>query len=97
MRGTCLDCVRKHLAQASALMDEAGCGYSFHKWYAVGHLAEAESECRALYPLFTQEIRECRLKIMNGETEPCFDQLIIKACRLAGEEVVLHHQNSKTF
>jgi tetratricopeptide (TPR) repeat protein len=74
-RETCLDCVRKHLAQASVLMDEAALGYPHHRWYAYGHLAEAESESRREYPEFSKEVRECRVQIMHndfqGAVEDC--------------------------
>lgn len=45
MREPCMVCVLKHLGQAHVLMDEAENGYPLYKWLAVGHLAEAESEC----------------------------------------------------
>lgn len=99
-RVNCLDCVREHLAQASILMDEAALGYPHHRWYAVGHLAEAESECRSKYEAFANKIRECRLVIMANEPvepEACFDKLILDACRLAGEKIEFHPLNSKKF
>lgn len=96
-RISCLDCVRKHLSQASILMDESALGYPHHKWFAVGHLAEAESECRREHLEFAKEIRKCRLAIMNGNEEPCFDTLLITACSVAGENVVLDKNNSKTI
>lgn len=99
LRINCLDCVRKHIAQASVLMDEAAMGYPHHKWYAVGNLAEAESESRNDYPEFANKIRECRLKIMGIEPNPetCFDDLILEACKLAGEPIKFHPLNSKQF
>ena len=60
MRRSCLDCTRKHLAQASILMCEARLGYPTHKWMALGHLAEAEAECLTEYPHLAIMIREQR-------------------------------------
>ncbi len=98
-RKSCWDCVRKHIAQASVLMDEAKLGYPFHRWYAVGNLAEAESESRGEFLDFSQKIRKVRLLIMNDEGEPDFDSLIMEACVLAGNEkdVKLDEHNSKKF
>ena len=88
-RTSCLDCVRKHIAQASILMDEASLGYPLHKWYAVGHLAEAESESLQQYPELSIKIRECRLSLMNKNAEVCFDKLLINICRVAKEDEYL--------
>ncbi len=44
MRKTCLDCVRKHIAQAGILAMEVLMGHPEHYWWAIGHLAEAEHE-----------------------------------------------------
>lgn len=96
-RNSCLDCVRKHIAQASILIDESCLGYPHHKWYAVGHLAEAESESCNEHPLLAQEIREARLAVMNNEKIPSFDSLIIKICKLDGENITYHPGNSKKF
>ena len=96
-RKSCLLCVRKHLAQASILMDESHFGYPHHKWFAVGHLAEAESECRGKIPEFSKKIRIGRLLIMEDKGEPNFDDLIIEACRLNGEEIIFDENNSKKF
>jgi hypothetical protein len=100
MRHTCLDCVRKHLAQASVLMDEAALGYPFHRWLAVGHMAEAESESLREQPALSREIRGCRIEIMTGKRETtCIEELIRKACVLAGDTADLADSplNSKIF
>ena len=61
MRETCLDCVLKHLGQAAVLADEALMGYPLHKFYAIGHLAEASSECISKHPGLAHKIRDARL------------------------------------
>ena len=100
-RNTCLDCVRKHIAQAMILMDEAALGYPFHRWYAAGHLAEAESESRAKHPQLAQRIREARLAIMAGGSDSVdFDQMILTVCALDdpnGSDLALDPGNSKQF
>ena len=65
MRTSCPDCARKHLGQASVLMDEAILGYPLHKWLAIGHLAEAESELLADAPYISNNIREHRVAYIN--------------------------------
>ena len=65
MRPSCLDCCRKHLAQAEVLMLEARKGYIAHAWLAVGHMAEAEDETIDDFPELTARIREERLKYME--------------------------------
>ncbi len=101
-RKSCMDCVRKHLAQASVLLDETHLGYPHHRWLAVGHLAEAESECLDEHPEFAAKIRECRLRAMKSLDESrdaCIEMLLIEACRVAGEEddLVYDPNNSKVF
>jgi hypothetical protein len=82
-RDSCLDCVRKHLAQAACLMDEALQGYPQHRWLAVGHLAEASSECLDAHPALAQKLREHRLAYMRDPSYkvPVVD-LIAKATDL---------------
>lgn len=64
-REDCFFCVRKHLAQAQILLDESQLGYPLHKWLAVGHLAEAESEVLRYSLEFAKKIRETRIRIMG--------------------------------
>lgn len=103
MRNSCIDCVRKHLAQASILLDEVHLGYPHHRWLAAGHLAEAESEALDKWPEFATEIRSERLKVMRSHDESrtaCIEDLIIKACFLAGEDDLVKHEtpgSSKQF
>ena len=67
MRETCLFCVSKHIAQSIVLVNEATTGYPIHIWIAVGHLAEAETECASKYPAFANKIRTVRLALMGQE------------------------------
>ena len=71
VRSTCLDCVRKHLGQASALLVESKLGYPIHHWFAVGHLAEAETEALQKFPKYASKIRLFRLAVMEGRNTPC--------------------------
>lgn len=72
-RQSCVDCGRKHLAQACVLALEALKGYPEHAWLAVGHMAEAEDELVVKYPEISAEIRHQRLAYMqslDGATPP---------------------------
>jgi hypothetical protein len=67
-RVSCLDCVRKHLAQALILFQEYQSDsdtYAAHFWLGVGHLAEAESELLGTWASKAKWVREMRLAIMN--------------------------------
>ena len=102
-RKSCIYCVLKHIAQAAALLDESRLGYPFHKWYAVGHLAEAESESRDDWPELAQKIRDFRLEIMRIDKglewkEPSSDLLIMEACAFGDvqDDIILDNKkNSK--
>jgi hypothetical protein len=65
-RPSCVDCTRKHLSQAVILIDEAYNGYSVHRWLAMGHLAEAESEIRGFDLELSNRIRKARLELQDG-------------------------------
>lgn len=65
MRTTCIDCAIKHLAQAQVLLDEMQLGYPTHRWLAMGHLAEAESELLDQQPELAHEIRQARIIVAN--------------------------------
>lgn len=95
MRTSCLKCIRKHLAQASILLDESHLGYPHHKWYAIGHMAEAESEALLEQPELALEIREMRIRLIDGIEEPNFDHILIKVCKIAGDKYQLYKLNSK--
>ena len=89
MRPTCLDCARKHLSQASILLEEYATGdYDVHFWYAMGHMAEAESEVMADYPELAALIRIERVKMIDNEgyfTD--FEPLIEMASKFAEGEI----------
>jgi hypothetical protein len=83
------DCCRKHLSQASILLEEYATGdYDVHFWYAIGHMAEAESESIAEYPEFAALVRAERIKMIETEgyfTD--FEYLIEMASQLAEREI----------
>jgi hypothetical protein len=95
MRKFCIYCIRKHLAQASVLLDEIT--YPHHRWLAVGHLAEAESECMEKILEFVDEIRKMRIAIMHDNENPMVEELIIKFTKLIGEDVEYSESNSKKW
>lgn len=66
MRHGCTTCARKHIAQASVLMDEARLGYPEHAWLAVGHLAEAESELLEEFEDLAIQVREHRVRYIES-------------------------------
>ena len=68
MRKSCMKCTKKHLGQAIVLMMECEQGYALHRWLAVGHLAEAESESIATRPDLAIQIRDARLGISGGDS-----------------------------
>ena len=49
-RDACPDCTRKHLAQAMINLQESINGHPELRWIAIGHIAEAETEIKDLYP-----------------------------------------------
>ena len=89
-RESCLFCVSKHLASAQILMDEAQLGYPLHRWLAIGHLQEAESESLADFPLFAQKIRCTRLVLMGQDCDfndkvPSIMELLAEARSIASK------------
>lgn len=86
MRESCLDCTRKHIAQAIILLTESKLGHPEHKWLAVGHLAEAEAESVQMFPDLANTIRLNRLKIMDDDYKVDLVALIIKAGTLEDKE-----------
>jgi hypothetical protein len=88
-RDSCLDCVRKHLAQAEVLMGEARQGYPLHRWRAVGHMAEAGDECCKDYPKLSSAIRKHRIKYMaDPEYMVPVEALLKMASDLVSESVL---------
>jgi hypothetical protein len=65
-RPECLYCVLKHLSQATVLLQESLQGYPYHRWLAIGHLAEAETEMQGYNPAIARDIRAYRKKIEDG-------------------------------
>lgn len=85
-RDSCLDCVRKHLAQAEVLMNEAKQGYPANRWRAIGHLGEAGDECCQDYPKLSAAIRAERVKYMaDPDYQVPIMELIEKATALVQE------------
>jgi len=78
MRKSCLNCVGKHLAQACILISESELGYPHHKYYAIGHLAEASDEAIQLWPDLAREIRAARKLYEDEDTVIKFDYLLEK-------------------
>ncbi len=66
MRPSCLDCARKHLAQACILMMEAAKGYPEYRILVIGHMAEAEDEMIKRFPEKANMIRDTRILYENG-------------------------------
>ena len=64
MRPSCLDCVKKHLAQALVLACEVKKGYPDHYWLVIGHMAEAEDELLEHDEVYANKIRDERVKYM---------------------------------
>ena len=89
---TCLDCTRKHLAQAHINLDESRLGYPAHLWIAIGHLAEAESELIISYPEMAVLLREER-KLLEVDANTNLDlKSWIQKCHpmsLSGENEAL--------
>lgn len=102
-RKSCIYCVLKHIAQASVLLDESKLGYPFHKWFAIGHLAEAESESRVNWPELAEKIRDFRLEIIRIDKEPDWEEpssdlLIMEACAygdIPADTILNNDKNSK--
>jgi len=67
-RKPCAHCAKKHLSQAMVLLDESINGYPEHRWMAVGHVAEAESEIAGLYPDVAKTLRGVR-KAMDEDRD----------------------------
>lgn len=86
MRESCLDCARKHIAQAIILLTESKLGHPEHKWLAVGHLAEAEAESVQKFPEFANKIRNFRLAIIDDDYTLNLSSLILEATEIDKKE-----------
>jgi len=87
MRESCLDCVRKHIAQAIILLTESKLGHPEYKWLVVGHLAEAEEESIQKFVEFAHKIRNVRLDIIEDDYNTNLLSLIIEAGELERKNV----------
>ena len=65
MRPSCLDCARKHIAEAEVLWRESLMGYPHHHWLAVGHLAQAEAELLNGFAHLANLVRAYRLELIQ--------------------------------
>ena len=87
MRKSCLDCVRKHIAQAGILSMEVLMGHPEHYWWAIGHLAEAEHEALDWFPQLAVLVRAERLEYMEDiRYTIAVDNLITEADSYVEEE-----------
>lgn len=87
MRKYCLDCVIKHLGQASVLQMECVLGYPEHAIMIIGHLSEASEECYGVSPELSEEIRQWRLLfIKDNKTDIPFFELYKKVLQLINEK-----------
>jgi len=87
MRPSCLNCARKHLAQAEILLHESKQGYPEHFWLCMGHMAEAADELLRDYSELADHVRNER-KLLEDDPEyqvPLMD-LIAKVSAVAEEE-----------
>lgn len=82
---TCFECAIKHLGQAYVLLKESKLGYPIHKYYAIGHMAEAESELAEKYSHLGESIREARKILFETNTTPDFESLINMILKEIGE------------
>lgn len=89
-RPSCPDCVLKHLGQALILFQESESSedYRIHRWIAVGHMAEAESELLSSFPEDARRLRKTRLAIMEDEDyKPDLTELMTQV-----EKKRVHHE-----
>jgi len=86
-RPSCILCVKKHLGQAAVLFQEALQGYPAHRWLAIGHLAEAESESQQMAPEFAEMVRQERKKAEVGDYVPDCMDLLAKVGELDGSDM----------
>ena len=63
MRRECLDCVRKHVGSARAVIPELFTDYPSHITYVVGELEQAFQEALRYYAQLAREIRRFRLSV----------------------------------
>lgn len=89
MRHSCLFCAMKHVVQAGILMMEAKQGYPLHRWWALGHLAEASDELVADYEEMANTIREYRKNYEEDENVQLpFNEIIAELNQIIDKEIV---------
>ncbi len=77
----------KHVVQAAILTMEARQGYPLHRWWALGHLAEASDELVADYEEKANEIREYRKQYEDAEdVQLPYSEIIAELSQLIEEE-----------
>ena len=87
MRLSCLMCAMKHVTQAAILTMEARQGYPLHRWWALGHLAEASDELVADYEELANEIREYRKQYEDAEdVQLPYNEIIAELAQLIEKE-----------
>jgi hypothetical protein len=87
-REPCPDCVRKHLGQAAALLQETLQGYPDHFWLAIGHLAEAEAEAQGKWPDLAEQLRDERKKMESDDYMPDIVSYIAEVTKRVTDEAV---------
>jgi len=77
----------KHVTQAGILAMEAQQGYPTHRWWALGHLAEASDELIADYPEKANELREYRKQYEDDEdVQIPFNEIVAEFSQLIETE-----------
>lgn len=69
MRRECLDCVRKHVGSALAVIPELFTDYPMHITYVIGELEQAFQEALREYTPLAYEIRKFRLSVEEAYLE----------------------------
>ena len=88
-RPSCMLCVKKHIAQAAVLFQEALQGYPGHRWLAIGHLAEAEAEIQEADEDYADEIRKQRKLAEEGDYIPDCIALLYRMQEVDGSEMYM--------
>ena len=77
----------KHVTQAGILSMEACQGYPLHRWWALGHLAEASDELISDYPELANEIREYRKQYEDSsEIQLPYNELVARLNQVIEKE-----------
>lgn len=94
MHEACLDCTKKHVAQAMIIHEEeVHLGYPTHIYRVIGHLGEASREIFEAYPEMAKLLREYRLAVMeDASIFPPYTAFlgfldVVIACQDSGVEI----------